>query len=50
MIYVWGFIAFMLLVGIVSALHARSIDEPLENETYLADNPELRELKDDKED
>lgn len=47
---VFGFIGGILLLGIIMALHARSIDSPLENEKYLAKNPELRELKQETED
>lgn len=43
--FVVGFFGFILVLGIAMSLHARSIDPPLENEEYLAKNPELRELK-----
>lgn len=43
--FVFGVMGFILLLGIAMALHARSIDPPLENEEYLAKHPELRELK-----
>lgn len=42
---VYGFFGFVVLLAIGTAIHARSIDPPLENEAYLAENPELRELK-----
>lgn len=40
-----GFACVMLFIAVATALHAHSIDPPLENEEYLAENPELRELK-----
>lgn len=46
---VWAFVVAILLLTIGTWFHAKSIDPPLENEEYLAENPELRELKEDDE-
>lgn len=45
-----GLVAVMLSFALATALHARSLDPPLENEEYLARHPELRELKEEIDD
>lgn len=44
-----GFACVMLFIAATMALHAHSIDPPMENEEFLNEHPELRELKDDDE-
>lgn len=44
-IHVYGFVAIVGLLAVVTWLHSKSIDPPLENEAYLAEHPELLELK-----
>lgn len=49
-LFIYGFFGLILILAIGTAIHARNVDPPLENEEYLAENPELRELKQQMED